>query len=99
MEIKRYIHLDICELYHAMKEKNEISEMSVYEFINTLDLDIEYEESRGINFGLLKEVSEWQVNEENKDFYQLITTIYEFISFYYNIYDDIIYLDMGVIKE
>ena len=84
LSIKKVIHIDLNNLYSEMTANGEKIPTTFEDFLTEIYCDdLEYGDARLILF-----------NEEN----EVLDTIQDYLSFYYNIYDNEIYLEMGDLK-
>ena len=84
LSIKKVIHIDLNNLYSEMAANGEKIPSTFEDFLTEIYCDdLEYGDARSILF-----------NEEN----EVLDTIQDYLSFYYNIYDNEIYLEMGDLK-
>ena len=98
--IKKKVHIDVYKLYNAMLEKEEQVPATYDEFIQILGCDILGEgEVMTCDFPYMKDCFEGNLNNHMKVLADLMQRIQEFISFYYNIYDEVIYLERGEDEE
>lgn len=85
---KRVVHIDLNSLFIEMAAKNENIPETFNKFITELGYDdMEWGDVRMLFFNEYLE-------EEN---YELIKTIQDFLSFYHNIYEEEICLEMNII--
>ena len=97
--IKKKVHIDIEKLHAAMLEKEEQVPVAFVDFIKDLQCpNISYGDVFVCDF---LSINNYPFEEGNEDsslavFADLMQRIQEFISFYYNIYDEVIYLEMEV---
>ena len=87
LSIKKVIHIDLNSLYKELTA-NGVKLPSTFEDLLTEIYcdELEYGDARSILFN--------DYTEEN----EVLGTIQDYLSFYYNIYDNEIYLEMGDLK-
>ena len=87
LSIKKVIHIDLNSLYSEMTANGEKIPSTFEDFLTEIYCDdVEYGDVRAILFN--------DYTEEN----EVLDTIQDYLSFYYNIYDNEIYLEMGDLK-
>lgn len=87
LSIKKVIHIDLNSLYKEMTANGEKIPSTFEDFLKKIYCDdLEYGDARAIFFN--------DYIEEN----EVLDTIQDYLSFYYNIYDNEIYLEMGDLK-
>lgn len=96
--IKQKVHIDIEKLYKAMFEKEEQIPASFKDFLIALQCPkLSYGDCYVCDFLSIRSYPFTDNTPANLKVYaDLMEKIQEFISFYYNIYDDIVYLEMEV---
>lgn len=87
LSIKKVIHIDLNNLYTEMMANGEKIPSTFGDFLTEIYCDdLEYGDARLILFN--------DYTEEN----EVLDTVQDYLSFYYNIYDNEIYLEMGDLK-
>ena len=87
LSIKKVIHIDLNSLYSEMTANGEKIPSTFEDFLAEIYCgDLEYGDARAILFN--------DYTEEN----EVLDTIQDYLSFYYNIYDNEIYLEMVDLK-
>ena len=87
LSVKKVIHIDLNSLYSEMAANGEKIPSTFDDFLTAIYCDdLEYGAARSILFN--------DYTEEN----EVLNTIQDYLSFYYNIYDNEIYLEMGDLK-
>lgn len=97
--IKQKVHIDIEKLHEAMLEKEEQVPVAFTDFLKDLQCpNLSYGEICICDF---LSIRSYPFEEDDSPatlmvYADLMQRIQEFISFYYNIYDDVVYLEMEV---
>ena len=97
--IKKKVHINIEKLHEAMLEKEEQVPVAFADFLKDLQCqDLSYGEICICDF---LSIRSYPFEEDDSPatlmvYADLMQRIQEFISFYYNIYDEVIYLEMEV---
>ena len=87
LSIKKVIHIDLNSLYKEMTANGQKIPSTFEDFLTEIySDDLEYGDARSILFN--------DYTEEN----EVLDTVQDYLSFYYNIYDNEIYLEMGDLK-
>ena len=97
--IKKKVHINIEKLHEAMLEKEEQVPVAFADFLKDLQCpNLSYGEICICDF---LSISSYPFEEDDSSanlmvYADLMQRIQEFISFYYNIYDEVVYLEMEV---
>ena len=97
--IKKKVHIDIEKLHEAMLEKEEQVPVAFADFLKDLQCpNLSYGEVYICDFLSIRNqpFDEDDFPAKLMIYADLMQRIQEFISFYYNIYDDVVYLEMEV---
>lgn len=96
--IKKKVHIDIEKLHEEMLEKEEQIPVSFKNFLKDLMCpNLSYGDCCVCDFLSIRSYPFSENTPTNLKVYaDLMQRIQEFISFYYNIYDDVVYLEMEV---
>ena len=94
--IKKKIHIDMIKLHEDMLQKREQIPEDIDDFLKIIQSEIRWCNDLYVcDFRSVKNYCfDGEIPSEIQDFVELIQKIQDFISFYYNIYDDIIYLEL-----
>lgn len=96
--IKKKFHIDLIKLHENMLQKREPIPEDIDDFLRIIQNQLLWCNNLFVcDFQCIKNYcfdDEEEVPSEITDFVELMQKIQDFISFYYNIYDDIVYLEI-----